>query len=77
MIESQGEDSPVTDHDLERMPWRKSSHSLANGDCVEIAELGHSVAVRNSRYPAGPVLQFPAERWREFIESIKNDELTS
>jgi hypothetical protein len=33
--------------------WRKSSSSVANGSCVELAYAG---AVRDSKNPAGPVL---------------------
>jgi hypothetical protein len=40
--------------------WRKSSFSLANGDCVEVAVTADAVAVRDSKNPAGPMLEFPA-----------------
>lgn len=37
--------------------WRKSSHSGAQGNCVEVAALsGGDVALRNSRFPTGPAL---------------------
>ena len=37
--------------------WRKSTASNPNGNCVELAEVADGlVAMRNSRYPAGPVI---------------------
>jgi hypothetical protein len=37
--------------------WRKSTASNPNGNCVELAEVADGlVALRNSRYPAGPVV---------------------
>ncbi|MFE0672534.1 DUF397 domain-containing protein [Streptomyces sp. NPDC058867] len=37
--------------------WRKSSYSSdQGGNCVEVAEGAHTVAVRDSKTPAGPVL---------------------
>ncbi|MEU9730198.1 DUF397 domain-containing protein [Streptomyces sp. NPDC048002] len=37
--------------------WRKSSYSSdQGGNCVEIAESSSTVAVRDSKTPAGPVL---------------------
>jgi hypothetical protein len=37
--------------------WRKSTRSNPTGACVELAELPDgNIAVRNSRFPSGPVL---------------------
>ena len=37
--------------------WHKSRASGSAGNCVEMARLpGDLIAVRNSRYPAGPAL---------------------
>ena len=48
--------------------WAKSSFSFSNGNCVEVAELpGDSVAVRDSRDPAGPVLRFTRGGWDTFL----------
>lgn len=39
--------------------WRKSSFSLANGECVEVRALGGGIiGVRDSKDPDGAVLRF-------------------
>jgi Domain of unknown function (DUF397) len=49
--------------------WRKSSFSgPTGGNCVETATLAEGrIAVRNSRFPAGPALVFTAGAWEAFI----------
>jgi hypothetical protein len=42
------------------MTWRKSSFSGDTGNCVEVAVSVEAVAVRDSKNPAGPRLEFPA-----------------
>ena len=40
--------------------WRRSSHSGAQGNCVELARVPDDrVAVRDSRQPDGPALSLP------------------
>jgi hypothetical protein len=55
--------------------WRKSTRSSGNGNCVEFADLGDSVAVRDTKDRSGPVLQFTAASWRAFIAGAKRGEL--
>jgi hypothetical protein len=57
--------------DMPTPSWRKSSFSEA-GNCVEVAELGERVLIRDTKLPAGSVvLSFPLPKWREFI-SVMN-----
>jgi threonine dehydrogenase-like Zn-dependent dehydrogenase len=53
--------------DLSRAVWRKSTYSGGNGSCVEIADLGMAVAVRDSKDRGGAVLVFGVGAWRGFI----------
>ncbi|MFI0447443.1 DUF397 domain-containing protein [Actinomadura sp. 6N118] len=53
--------------------WRKSSRSDSSGGaCVELADLGGGVAVRDSRDPEGPRLVFGAADWEAFARRIKD-----
>lgn len=58
--------------------WVKSSLSLANGNCVEVAGLPDGgVAIRNSRHSDGPVLHFTPNEWHEFLGSARNGDFDS
>ena len=56
--------------------WTKSTHSAADGDCVEVACIPIGVAVRDSKDPRGPVLQFNTEAWRSFIDGVRRDDFS-
>jgi hypothetical protein len=62
----------VTDEDMSRAPWRKSSYSNNGGNCVEagVAEADR-VAVRDTTNREGVVLAFPAAAWRTFAAGLK------
>lgn len=49
-------------NDLPHAAWRKSSLSVHNGACVEVAMLPRGAALRDSKRPGGPVLavSYPA-----------------
>ncbi|MDC0768255.1 DUF397 domain-containing protein [Streptomyces sp. HD] len=48
--------------------WRKSSYSGdQSGDCVEIAEAPVTVAVRDSKNSAGPILAFGPTAFTTFV----------
>lgn len=53
---------------LTGIQWRKSSYSGdQGGDCVEIAESTASVAIRDSKYPAGPILTLDPAAFNTFV----------
>jgi uncharacterized protein DUF397 len=55
--------------------WIKSSLSLANGDCVEVASLTDgSIGVRDSKDSQGPILTFTASEWNAFVGGVRNGE---
>jgi hypothetical protein len=56
-------------------PWRKSSYSNSQGNCVEFAALPDgSVAVRNSRDPQGPALVYTRAEIAALIAGAKDGE---
>ena len=59
--------------DLNRAAWRKSSFSGNNGGaCIEVAA-ARTVAVRDSKDKAGPVLAFGPQAWAAFTARVKAD----
>lgn len=56
------------------MGWRKSSFSQGQGACVELADLGDGVAVRDSKDPGGPVLRFTRAELAAFLAGAKAGE---
>jgi hypothetical protein len=72
--------------DLSHAEWRTSSHSGANGSCVEVApvpgagsaavESAGAIAVRDSKDRRGPALTFTSRQWRSFAAGIKAGELS-
>jgi len=61
--------------DLGDVRWRKSQHSNGTGACVELAALPTGeIAMRNSRFPAGPVLVYTQAEITAFLAGAKDGE---
>ncbi|MCX4750048.1 DUF397 domain-containing protein [Kitasatospora sp. NBC_01287] len=50
--------------------WQKSSWSNEDGNCVECAAASGDIAVRDSKDPAGPALQFSPQAWTAFAGAV-------
>ena len=62
----------MTEIDLSRAEWRKSSYSSQSGNCVEVARnLPGLVAVRDSKKPDGAKLVISLETWLVFVRDVR------
>ncbi len=60
--------------DLSRARWHKASASVGMSNCVEVADLGAQLAVRDSKDRQGPKLVFGAGAWSSFVGGAKKGE---
>ncbi|WP_395292470.1 DUF397 domain-containing protein [Kitasatospora hibisci] len=62
----------MSDINLTRAAWVKSSYSQQGGDCIEVAPgFAGVLPVRDSKDPSGPALVFPVEAWRSFVSAVR------
>jgi hypothetical protein len=62
----------MTEIDLSRAQWQKSSYSGQSGNCVEVASnLQGLVAVRDSKEPDGARLVVSIEAWQVFMKKVR------
>ncbi|WP_371579307.1 DUF397 domain-containing protein [Streptomyces sp. NBC_01314] len=53
-------------------PYRKSSYSIQEGNCVEVAVTTTGArAIRDSKNPHGPLLHLTPDGWRAFLDGAK------
>ena len=71
---SQGKAMLRASSPVSRLRWRKSTYSLASGECVETAAVSGGVVVRDSCRQFDTPLQFQIADWRNFIDAIKRRE---
>lgn len=67
--------SVPTAAELAAAPWRTSSYSAAENECVEVAPLGAWVGLRDSKRPHGSVVPVPAEAFAAVIDALRNGTL--
>jgi Domain of unknown function (DUF397) len=53
------------------LQWRKATRSIGNGACVEVAPVDGQIAVRDSKDPEGPILNYSAGAFQAFLETAK------
>lgn len=53
--------------------WRKSSYSGENGTCVEVAEVGSLVGVRDSKSTTTGQLALARGGWHRLVDAVKYD----
>ena len=51
--------------------WHTSTHSAANGCCVQATALDDRILVRDSKDPGGPRLSFTRPAWVAFLTEVK------
>jgi hypothetical protein len=47
------------------------------GGCIEVAMLGDRVAVRDSKNPHGPILEFSRTEWTAFLKGVHDGEFNA
>ena len=61
----------MTEIDLSRAEWRKSSYSGQDGNCVEVARnMPGLVAIRDSMQPDEDQLVVRLQAWRAFLTKV-------
>jgi len=59
-------------HDDVTTPWRKSSYSNSQANCVEVAwTRSGKVAVRDSRNPDDGALTVSPDEWQTFVAKVR------
>ena len=62
----------MLDREASGLQWRKARRSVNNGACVEVAPVNGQIAIRDSKDPDGPWLDYPITAFRSFLDTTKN-----
>jgi hypothetical protein len=57
------------------LSWRKGSASAGESACVEVARLGRSLLIRDSRDVYGEPVALTGAQWRSLVVRIRNGDL--
>ncbi|MET8658383.1 DUF397 domain-containing protein [Streptomyces griseus] len=57
--------------------WRKSSYSGHDGDCVEVAELGVAVGIRDSKVPQGDAVSVDRRAMAVFVSALTSGQMAA
>lgn len=65
----------LDDDDMPPVTWRTPRRSQGNGECVEVARAPYGgVWLRDSKRPAGPVLDLSPADWRALLATVRAGE---
>ena len=56
--------------ELPRAAWRRSARCVSDHHCVEVADLGNEVGLRNSQRPEFS-LTFSKKEWHSFVDGLR------
>ena len=59
---------------MTEIKFRKSSYSSSNQGCVEFAQTGDKILIRDSKDPQGAVLSFTPHEWDMFLKGAQDGE---
>lgn len=65
---------PAVRRSYRSLQWQKSLQSANNGACVEVAQSGPMILVRDSKSPRGSALTYTPQEWSAFIDGVKKGE---
>jgi len=51
--------------------WRKSRHSMNQGNCIEVTSIAATVIVRDTAQAGDLILTYAAHGWRAFVAEVK------
>lgn len=61
----------ANDDQAAQLTWVKSSYSAGDGgQCVEVADAGSAMLIRDSKCPDVAILNVPSDQWTAFVRMV-------